>query len=234
MTRRAAALTAAPAVLAAALLPGCQQAQETVEPALRAEVQARPTIRVWPAPEPGSAELLDKLERPVPEIVFESIPFEDVIEFLREKGEISIWVNWKALEAAGIERDAEVMMKLSDIRLGKVIDMLLYDVGGGDVPLAHAFCENVLIISTRDHLAREAFVRIYDVRPLLRNALEGSATEARKLFDEVVVTALQHGLLTEPDADEEAPEPSGEETVDRLPRSLDLLDLIRQTVEPAS
>ena len=66
MTRRATARHAVPMVLAAALLAGCQQAQETVEPALRAEVQAPPTIRVWPAPEPGSAELLDKLERPVP------------------------------------------------------------------------------------------------------------------------------------------------------------------------
>ena len=129
--------------------------------------------------------------------MFESIPFEDVIEFLREKGEINIWVNWKALEAAGIERDAEVTTKLKDIRLGKVISMLLYDVGGGDVPLAHAFRDNVLIISTKDDLRRETAIRIYDIRPLVgRRGL--SVQTVGRIADAVLDVAVHRGIVLAP------------------------------------
>ena len=53
-----------------------------------------------------------QLDRPLPELQFDGVGFSDVIDFLRDVSGANIFVNWKSLEAAGVDRNAPVTARL--------------------------------------------------------------------------------------------------------------------------
>jgi len=237
MTRCDTVRHAVPVVLAAALLAGCQQAQETVEPALRAEVQAPPTIRVWPAPDPEVLELQRKLDRPIPEIRRESVGLDEAINRLRELGHINIHVHWPLLEDASYERDHEVVLKADRLRLGRVLDLILEQVSGPDIPLAYTVRDNVVVISTREDLQRDTDVRVYDLRPLI--AGQSVPLLYRRVIDSCILdSAIDAGVIRVPHGYSHRGMSFG--LVDALkeayppPQTWNLIDAIRQVVEPES
>ncbi len=78
------------------------------------------------APKPPSPELIKRLEAILPEIAFEEDPFEEVIEFLRERGRINLHVDWRSLEEIDVDREATVSMEvLKNVPLMTAIKMAL-------------------------------------------------------------------------------------------------------------
>jgi len=88
------------------------------------------------------------LERRLPEVRFEAIAFSDVVDFLRDVTSANIFVNWRALEAAGIDRSAPVTTRLRDVRFRDALDKILADLGGGTVSLGHVVDRGTITIST--------------------------------------------------------------------------------------
>ena len=110
-----------------------------------------------------------QLDRRLPDIKFDAVSFSDVIDFLRDLTSANIFVNWRSLEAAGIDKNAPVTARLRDVKLSKVLRTILDDVSGGTTKLGYTIDEGVITISTEDELAKNVATRVYDIRDLIIN-----------------------------------------------------------------
>ncbi|MCC7350285.1 MAG: hypothetical protein IT446_06920 [Phycisphaerales bacterium] len=117
----------------------------------------------------GDAATRAQLERKLPELRFDQVPFGDVVGFLQDVSGANIFVNWRALEAAGIDRNTPVTARLRDIKFSKGLSTILSDVGGGMVKLGYTVDEGVITISTEEDLSKNVITRVYDIRDLIIN-----------------------------------------------------------------
>lgn len=108
-----------------------------------------------------------RLEKVAPEIRFDALPFEDVINRLRVLTGLNIVANWSALEAVAVERDAEVSLRLDGVMFEKALELILDEVGGGEVDLGYEIDDGVIQISTRQDLGRKTVTRVYHVEDLV-------------------------------------------------------------------
>ncbi len=98
---------------------------------------------------------------------FSEVPFAEIIAYLRDVTTANIWVNWRALEGAGVDRSLPVTMNLNDVPAEQALRTILDDVGGGLIELSFVIDGGLVKISTRDDLNRETEIRVYDIRDLL-------------------------------------------------------------------
>jgi type II secretory pathway component GspD/PulD (secretin)/tetratricopeptide (TPR) repeat protein len=110
-----------------------------------------------------------QLDRQLPELQFDAIGFSDVIDFLRDVSGSNVFVNWKSLEAAGVDRNTPVTARLHNVKFSKALSIILDSVGGGQTKLGYTVDEGVITISTADDLAKNVVVRVYDIRDLIIN-----------------------------------------------------------------
>jgi hypothetical protein len=114
------------------------------------------------------AEIDAGMERVVPPIDFHETPFQQVIEFLRDRTHANLVVNWPALQAAGVDRELPVTLSLAKTSLSRVLDVLCTIAGEQDsVKLAVRVENGVIVLSTDQDLSVTTVVRLYDVRDLL-------------------------------------------------------------------
>ncbi len=66
---------------------------------------------------PANRAARDRLEEPLKEITADAQGLEKVINFLRDNTNSNIFVNWKALEGAGIDRNTTVTVSLTNVSL---------------------------------------------------------------------------------------------------------------------
>ena len=107
--------------------------------------------------EPQIVEALDArareaLKRPLPPFDAERVSFGDVVNFVRDVGHADVSVNWRALEAAGVDRDAPVKLRFGAMPLSEALDKLLGRMGGKAAKLGYAVRAGVITISTADDL----------------------------------------------------------------------------------
>jgi general secretion pathway protein D len=110
-----------------------------------------------------------QLDQPLPEVKFDNVAFSDVIDFFRDVTGANIFVNWRALEGAGIDKSAQVSTRLRNVKFSKALTTILDDVGGGTVKLSYTVDEGVITISTVEDLAKNTVTRVYDIRDLIIN-----------------------------------------------------------------
>lgn len=104
------------------------------------------------------------LERALPEVTFDGVGLSDVIDFLRDLTAANIFVNWRALEGAGIDRNAPVNLRLRQVKFSKALQLILDSVGGDEVRLEYTVEDGVVTIDTA---GPPAHARAYDVRDIL-------------------------------------------------------------------
>jgi hypothetical protein len=95
------------------------------------------------------------------------MPLEKLIQYFRETTGVNLFVSWRALEAAGIDRHAPVTLDLRDVSAAVALKMAMKEVGGENIMLGYLVADNVVTISTAEDLAKETVTRIYDVRDLI-------------------------------------------------------------------
>ena len=120
------------------------------------------------APPSSSAAAKAALERRIPEVKFDDANFADVVDFLRDTTKQNIFVNWRALEAAGIDRATPVGIRLADVPVGEALRFILDDVGGSTVELDYRVMPSgTLVVSTAEDLAKHRERRVIDVSHVL-------------------------------------------------------------------
>lgn len=145
-----------------------------------------------------TADVLAALQRRQGEVHFQDTPLEQVVESLRELMKVNLLVMWSQLEDAGLNRDRPVTLVLRDVSLATVLRLVL-DLAGGEVALDYDVRDGVLIVATREYLARWLETRAYDVDDLLLAAERspdaglGSGPPGERLLDLLVDTVAPDG-----------------------------------------
>src|SRR5207248_2909964 len=123
-------------------------------PPTRAEGPGEKPVEKKPAAyvEQANDQANERLMKPLPEVNFNGNNFADVIDFLRDVTGTNIFVNWRALEAVKITKEAPVTARLEKVTFAKVLDTVLESVAGGKGKLGWIVDEGVITISTADDL----------------------------------------------------------------------------------
>jgi len=106
------------------------------------------------------------LNRTIPAINFTNVTLRDAVDFLRDVGNVNVQVNWKAVEAAGVTPDTIVNIKLRQVTLRKVLNLLLTEVAGGPT-LTFYVDEGVVEVTTKVIADEQLFTIVYPVQDLL-------------------------------------------------------------------
>jgi hypothetical protein len=113
----------------------------------------------------------DALDAVIPTVNFDATPLSDAIDFIRDAAHVSIQVDWKTLEAAGIDKSTPVSFKLRSISARKALDTVLREVGAGS-KLAYEIDENVIEVTTQDEADKKLVTEVYDIRDLMFTPLD--------------------------------------------------------------
>ena len=73
-------------------------------------------------------KVFQALAKRVPEVNFKDQPLDEVMDWLGELTGVNVHVQWSRLEDNGIERDAPVSMKMRDIKIERVLRLVLNGV----------------------------------------------------------------------------------------------------------
>jgi len=143
--------------------PAHSAAAATAQPPATSEPPGREAIQ----DEDIDRAVLAQLERKLPEVNFDGVGLSDVMDFLRDVSGANLVVEWGHLAAAGVDKNAPVTLRVKNVKFGRVLDLLLSSAGGGSVPLGYTIEEDIIRVSTRDHLDSLTDVRAYDVRDIV-------------------------------------------------------------------
>jgi hypothetical protein len=103
----------------------------------------------------------------VPAVEFKQVPLADVFEFMRDTAGLNLYVNWPALEAAGIDRSIPISIRLRNIPLSKVLDLTLSQISAGRSAITWYVSDNIIYVTTRELADKDLITRIYPVRDLI-------------------------------------------------------------------
>ncbi|MDB5358097.1 MAG: hypothetical protein JWN24_4550 [Phycisphaerales bacterium] len=168
----------------------CARAEANDYPSLTSNVHEEAPAQPH-KPSPATEAANKKLQGKIADVRFAEVTLGDAIDQLRDLSGLNIFVNWKSLEKAGLDRTARVSLHLKDKRLSTVIDLLLTVAATEGEKLGYLVEDGVVSISTEDDLAKNTLTRVYDVRDLLAAAPAGAkrdvqvAAVVKLIMDEV-------------------------------------------------
>jgi hypothetical protein len=119
-------------------------------------------------PTRADVEKATGLDRIVAEVNFSATPIGEAIEFLRRKTRADIRVKWGELESAGVDRHAPINLRVANLPLRRVLELVCDEAGGATVILDAREHDGEIVLSTTEDNSRDAQVRLYDVQDLLQ------------------------------------------------------------------
>jgi hypothetical protein len=121
-----------------------------------------------PPPSPDSIlPLAGSIDRQFPEINFNGQGLSDVLDFMRDVSGAKIFVNWRALESAGIEKDALVTAHVKNMRFSQVMNSILTSASNGKEPMVAFIDDGCIIVTTRDDSEAGRQFHRYDLTDLI-------------------------------------------------------------------
>ncbi|MFH0983496.1 MAG: hypothetical protein V2A79_18410 [Planctomycetota bacterium] len=200
------------------------------------EIISRPTRQIsgqeYVLPE--DVAINEKLRTKIP-AAFEDTPFGEVVQTWSEAQKVNITVVWSDLGNHGIDEDTPVTLNLpEEVSFRKALEEILALLGGSAIELGYTVSEGVITVATRDYLARKVFTEVYDINDLLMRVPD--FTEAPQ------VNLQQSGGGGGPGGGSATQNPfqggsggGGEEDQrTRRERAEEIVELIRETIEPES
>jgi hypothetical protein len=172
----------------------------------------------------------ERLSRVLDEVRFDDTPLEQVFDRIREETHANISVDWRSLEAAGIDKSTPVRLHVWDVRASTVMSEVLELVGGDTVRLGCRIADGIARVTTGDELAKMTVLRIYDVRTLLKNVVASRRRLAAELGGlPAPATAPVNPNSMGATSAAARPSSSGDPYVDAVD---ELASIIRETIEP--
>jgi hypothetical protein len=137
-------------------------AQERVKEPTEKEIKAAEEAKA------REAQAKAALEKQIPSINFAMVSLADAIDQLRDVSGANVFVNWRALEVAGVAKNQSINITLRQVSLRKVLSLLLHESSGekGAI-LGWILDDGVIYISTVEDINRRVQIKIYEVRDLL-------------------------------------------------------------------
>ena len=119
----------------------------------------RPGVGPRPAVEVLEREVADAaiplpvaFDRPVGQAIdFDQVPLDEVVDYLRNVTGVGFFVDYKALEAAGVDPRTAVTLRVPPgVTLRKVLDLVLSQLGGPGTRVTHGYDDGIVTITVAD------------------------------------------------------------------------------------
>lgn len=126
----------------------------------------------------GNGTIKSALAVPLKEqgLDFTEEPLENVVAFLRDEYELPIHLDERALEEAGITRDAPVTIQVTNVPLNSAVRLILKPL-----QLTYVIRDGYLLITTSDVAAHELHAVVYNVHDLVGD--DANQQEIHALID---------------------------------------------------
>lgn len=111
----------------------------------------------------NEAKILAALDEPT-EVDFTDQPLQDVIDFLKEKHQIEIQLDNRALEDAGQGSDTPITRNIKGITLDSLLDLIL-----GELDCTYVIHDEVLLITTMTEAENMLTEKVYPVSDLAKS-----------------------------------------------------------------
>lgn len=108
-----------------------------------------------------------KLQETSVPVDFNNNTFDQVNTFLEQVTGLTIYVDWKALNNVGIDKDTEVSLKLQNVNAATAIQRILEQLGEGDQRPQYDVQDGILTISSDEAMRKRVVLLVYDIRDLL-------------------------------------------------------------------
>jgi uncharacterized membrane protein YgcG len=115
----------------------------------------------------GELSARASLDRDTPPIKLDSVSFKDALDFVQDLSGANLHVNWGALQAAGITKDAVIDLHLRSVPLRKALGLILSEAAAGNAVLTYYIDDNVIEITTQELADKVLITRVYPVDDLL-------------------------------------------------------------------
>ena len=122
---------------------------------------AEPRTTPRPLPTKGEAKILAALAEPTA-VDFIENPLSDAIDFLKQKHEIEIQLDTKALTDAGIGTDTPMTAQLGGITLRSLLRLML-----GQLDLTYVIRDGYLVITSKTEAENMLRIKVYPVADLV-------------------------------------------------------------------
>jgi len=104
---------------------GCARVGQVIAISTRQRIKTLTDEMAADAKQVGPPKTQQALERVLPELHFNANSFSDVVDFMRDVGGANLFVDWKAVEAAGVKRDAPLTLKLRSIPQREALRLII-------------------------------------------------------------------------------------------------------------
>ncbi len=111
----------------------------------------------------STATLMDMV---LPNTVMHAVPLRDAVQYLRNMTGANLFVNWNALEGAGIANITPITLHLRNVSMRKILSVMLQEASP-DAALVDYVSQNVLTITTRQEANTHLVTKVYPVGDLV-------------------------------------------------------------------
>ncbi len=102
----------------------------------------------------------------LPNTVMHAVPMRDAVQYLRNMTGANIFVNWNALEGAGIANITPITLHLRNVSMRKILSVMLEEASPS-AGLVDYVSQNVLTITTRQEANTHLVTNVYPVGDLV-------------------------------------------------------------------
>jgi len=220
------------ALLAVAILAVPAFAQSTAREARAERTASEDREGVRKAPSKNSAAKV--LRKRVEGVDWEEQPLSDVLDWLRDQGDINVVAVWRSLP---VDEDSAVDLVLNDATVAEILNEVVAQLDEEGNVMYRAR-ESTIRISHRDDFNRKLEVRVYDVTDLLQQ-VPNYAESAPQIDMQQAAQAAQsgggggggRGVFTNTGQNISQQQGRAQQQ-EQERRATTLADIIRQTIEP--
>ncbi|MCH8822591.1 MAG: hypothetical protein IH984_03690 [Planctomycetes bacterium] len=100
---------------------------------------------------------------------YDRIDFDRVVDDWRDRFGLNIHVSWGQLEKVGVRRDHRIEIKLKQVPIETVLDIVLREASGSTDLVKYIVSSGILMISTEAIVREPTVLRTYDVTDLIES-----------------------------------------------------------------
>jgi hypothetical protein len=101
---------------------------------------------------------------------YEETPLETVLQDMRRQAQVNMFINWRALETEGIEKDTAITFEAKNISTAQALDLVMQQLNADKGIYSSIYWvvdEGIVTITTGNELSKKMKQKVFDVADLL-------------------------------------------------------------------
>jgi len=120
-----------------------------------------------PDPQAATSDAVERLDRVLPVVHFGATSISQALAWLAKESDVPLAVNWRALERAGIGRDAPITVDLKDVRVSRCLQLICDLVSNEEEPIRYTIDQGIVTVSTSFDSRLQPFEQTYNLHELV-------------------------------------------------------------------